>query len=536
MSTDWLSEVPTTGSKHLPPDSRYMKALSSQGYSFEAAVADLVDNSIDANAKNVIICFLRDSDRLVSLLVVDDGSGMSAQELDVAMTVGGRRDYGVGALGMFGTGLKSASLSHAASVTVTSKTVDSQMAGRRWTMRQAVEAFRCDIVEPRYAEALMNRFAPPSSAQQGTIVRWDEVKNFPQHGGAAQIDKYLHRTINQLGMHLGLHLHRFLAREGFDIRITVEDASTGDRYIDFRVKPMDPFAYLTSGHPDYPLRFIVDVPSIGPVPMTAHIWSPRSSLAEYRAIGSVMERQGFYFYRHDRLVQAGGWNGYRQPEQHLALARIAVDLPEDSGEVFRLAVKKDGVETDPEFTSALESNCTGGKRTFVRFLEEAEAAYRDARKRTELKRRPVIGPGKGFVPEVKEAIEEELPLLPGEKPITIRWRHLDDGDFFDIDRDDRSIILNREYREVLLGDRRGGLNDTPLLKSLMYLLLHQVFEKEYSGSREKDNLQMWKTVLRSAAEAEIDHAPDDRLQTWHRSLSPAVVSPTDARAVDRADG
>lgn len=50
MTTDWLYEVPTAGSKHLPPDSRYMEALSSQGYHFEVAVTDLVDNSIDAGA------------------------------------------------------------------------------------------------------------------------------------------------------------------------------------------------------------------------------------------------------------------------------------------------------------------------------------------------------------------------------------------------------------------------------------------------------------------------------------------------------
>lgn len=64
--TDWQFDVPTTGSKHLPPDSRYVEALSSQGYGFEVAVADLVDNSIDAGAEDVVIHFLRDGDQLVS--------------------------------------------------------------------------------------------------------------------------------------------------------------------------------------------------------------------------------------------------------------------------------------------------------------------------------------------------------------------------------------------------------------------------------------------------------------------------------------
>lgn len=43
----------------------------------------------------------------------------------------------------------------------------------------------------------------------------------------------------------------------------------------------------------------------------------------------------------------------------------------------------------------------------------------------------------------------------------------------------------------------------------MYVLLHQVFEKEYSGSREKDNLQLWQSILVSAARAELDRVADD---------------------------
>ncbi|WP_461715708.1 ATP-binding protein, partial [Streptomyces sp. DSM 41036] len=67
-STDWQYEVPTTGSKRLPPAARYVESLTHQGYGFEAAVADLVDNSIDAGARNVVISFLRDDQRLVGLL------------------------------------------------------------------------------------------------------------------------------------------------------------------------------------------------------------------------------------------------------------------------------------------------------------------------------------------------------------------------------------------------------------------------------------------------------------------------------------
>ncbi|MFI6465408.1 ATP-binding protein [Streptomyces sp. NPDC050538] len=508
MTTDWQFDVPVAGSRHLPPDARYMEALSSQGYGFDVAIADLVDNSIDAGAKDVVIHFLRDGDQLVSLLVVDDGKGMSDEDLDIAMTVGGRRDYSDGALGMFGTGLKSASLSHASAVTLISTTKRTRAAGRRWLMERAVAGFRCDIVAPEYAQNLIDRYADRPIMWQGTVVRWDGVKDFPKYGGGGQTDRYLQRTINKLGLHLGLYLHRFLAKDDFNITIAVEDVRTGTVYLDFGVEPLDPFGYPVSGNHEYPRQFTATVPSVGDVVLDAHIWTPKSNIDEYKAIGSVIDRQGFYFYRNNRLVQAGGWNNFRQPEQHLSLARTAVNLPEKSGDAFRLTVKKSGVETSPEFTSALEKATDANGNTFLQYLNDADICYRDARKRSNTARKAVVPPGKGISPSVRETLTDEIPMIPNTDPISIRWQKLNNEHFFEIDREESTIVLNQHYRSAVLGGRRGGLNDAPILKSLMYILLHQVFEKEYSGSREKDNLQLWQTILVSAARAEINGVAD----------------------------
>ncbi|WP_127360895.1 ATP-binding protein [Actinacidiphila soli] len=506
--TDWQFVVPTNGSKVLPPDARSWEALSSQGYDFEVAVADLVDNSIDAGAKDVVIHFLRDGEQLVSLLVVDDGYGMDEDDLDVAMTVGGRQKYTARALGMFGTGLKSASLSQADSVTVISKTRRTRAAGRRWVMAHAKSDHRCDIVDAEYAQNLLDRYYDRPITWQGTVVRWDGVKDFPKHGGGGQTDRYLHRIIVKLGLHLGLYLHRFLAREDFNITIAVEDVRTGTVYLDFGVQPVDPFGYPVSGDPTFPRRFVAPVAGVGDVVLDAHIWTPKSNLDEYKALGSVIDRQGFYFYRNDRLVQAGGWNKYRQAEQHLSLARIAVDLPSEVGDAFRLTVKKSGVETSPAFASALENAVDDQGRPFADFLIAAQNTYREARKRTGLTRDPVIGPGEGVAPEVRQTIEEELPVLEYEERIAIRWQRLDHALFFDVDRDTRTIWLNQYYRPAVVAGRHGGLNDAPLVKSLLYLMLRQVFEKSYSGPREKDTLQLWQSVLVAAARSGLDGAAD----------------------------
>ncbi|MCZ0207162.1 ATP-binding protein [Streptomyces sp. UMAF16] len=508
MVSEWQFEVPTAGSKRLPPDGRYMEALSSQGYGFEAAIADLVDNSIDAGAANVVIHFLRDGDQLVSLVIVDDGKGMNEDELDVAMTVGGRRGYAKGSLGMFGTGLKSASLSHAESVTVVSRTKRTRPAGRRWLMEHAKKSFECDIIDPDFAQDFVDFYQGRPIGFQGTIVRWDGVKDFPKHGGGGQTDRYLHRTVNKLALHLGLYLHRFLARDDFHITISVQDVRTGIEYANYGVESLDPFGYPVSGSADYPSTFVAETASLGPIDLRAHIWPPRSTLDEYKAFGAVVEREGFYFYRNDRLVQAGGWNNYRQPEQHLALARVAVDLPDDpEGEVFRLTVKKEGVQASPEFTAALDSAKDDQGRTFGEYLADAERVYREARKRAGVARREAVPPGRGMDPQVRQVIEEELPLLPDE-PLQFRWQKLPNDRFFEIDQEARVLLLNQHYRAALLGGRNGTLNDAPMVKALMYLLMQDAFQRERLGSRLKDNIDLWQSVLVAAARTELDRVAD----------------------------
>jgi hypothetical protein len=509
MVSEWRFDVPTMGSKRLPPDGRYMEALTSQGYGFEAAIADLVDNSIDAGAQNVLIHFLRDGEQLVSLVVVDDGKGMDEDQLDVAMTVGGRRGYDEKALGMFGTGLKSASLSHADSVTVVSRTKRTRPVGRRWLMERAKQGFECDIIDPDYAQDFVDYYQGCPIVFQGTIVRWDGVKDFPKHGGGGQTDRYLHRTVNKLGLHLGLHLHRFLARDDFHITISVQDVRTGVEYANYGVESLDPFAYPVSGDPAYPRTFTARLPAVGKAQLVAHIWPPRSSLDEYKAFGSVVEREGFYFYRNDRLVQAGGWNNFRQPEQHLALARVAVDLPDDpDGTVFRLTVKKDGVQASPEFAGSVEAAEDDQGRTFARYLTDAERVYREARKQAGVTRKAAVPPGRGIDPHVRQVIEEELPLLPGEEPLQFRWQKLSNDKFFEIDQEAHLLLLNQHYRAALLGGRSGSLNDAPMVKSLLYLLMQDAFQRERMGSRLKDNMELWQAVLVAAARAELDRVAD----------------------------
>ncbi|MFI9800753.1 ATP-binding protein [Streptomyces sp. NPDC052302] len=499
----WQYNVPTTDSTHLPPDAGYGRALTNQGYGFEVAVADLIDNSIDAGATKVVVHFLRDAKQILTLLIIDNGRGMDEAGLIDAMTVGRRRAYGENALGMYGTGLKAASLSHASALTVVSRTKRTRAVGRRVTAQGIEDGFRCDTVDPRYAQDLVDRY-DGIIEWHGTVVRWDQVRAF-ETVAPGQSDQFLSKAIARLETHLGLYLHRFLQR-GLQLDIAVWDVSAnaeglGEEVDHIAVEALDPFGYKVPGRKGYPRKFTAPVEGLGEIRLTAHIWPPKSKQAGFRQIGALGDRQGFYFYRNDRLVQAGGWNGLRNPEGHLALARIAVDLPSHENSVLSLDVKKEKVTVTPAFTLGVDSAVDPSGNTFQEYLSDAEAAYRDGAKRTEIVRKPVTLPGKGLDPKVKRVIKEELPEKPGEEPIAFVWASLPSDRFFDLDREKHTVLLNKAFREDMNDGRRGGVNDAPVTKALLYLLLEDCFGLGRWERSRQDRVDYWNTILLASAEA-----------------------------------
>ena len=64
-----------------PSAALLIESIRDIGYSLETAIADLVDNSISAGAKNIKILLINDSDNQPFLSVEDDGEGMSEEEL-----------------------------------------------------------------------------------------------------------------------------------------------------------------------------------------------------------------------------------------------------------------------------------------------------------------------------------------------------------------------------------------------------------------------------------------------------------------------
>src|SRR5437763_12259507 len=108
------------GHELVPSARRLINSLRDLGYDFAQAVADLVDNSIEAGASrvNVDVEFEGDDSWV---RITDDGKGMAPEELREAMRYGAEREYRDDDLGKFGLGLKTASMSQCQCLSVASR-------------------------------------------------------------------------------------------------------------------------------------------------------------------------------------------------------------------------------------------------------------------------------------------------------------------------------------------------------------------------------------------------------------------------------
>jgi hypothetical protein len=90
-----------------PNIKNFIKSLRDVGYTFEIAVADVLDNSISAHATEVKIYAVPNPE--VFFCMIDNGEGMSELELTEAMRLASKNpddDRDKKDLGRFGLGLK----------------------------------------------------------------------------------------------------------------------------------------------------------------------------------------------------------------------------------------------------------------------------------------------------------------------------------------------------------------------------------------------------------------------------------------------
>lgn len=489
------------GTLRIPPDPGILKALG-LNHAFESAIADLVDNSIDADANNILVRFALQNGLVERVLVVDDGYGMNTEEIDAAMQLGRPKKDSSRKLGHFGMGLKSASFSQASTLTVLSRSEGSRAEGRRMAREGKGSGFECDVLaEDQVAVALAAEW-PTVRTDHGTIVRWDGLRGFPASTDPAVTATFVEKKQHELRHHLGLMFHRLLEKGRLSIAIDVFDVDLGESGLVFVVEPINPFAYIQTGVRGYPKTLWATFDG-KKVPLHCHIWPGGSDSQYFKLFGASVERyQGFYLYRNDRLLSAGGWGGVVGENKRLNLARASIDI-EDHLDAFAMSMEKTRVRMAADLVRAIEVAASDDGATFSAYISVAEETFKESNKRVQ-KRRPIVPPGAGLPPRVKRTIAREVDFIEGEDSIEIRWTRLPGDDFVEIDRSQRILWLNSRYRLAILKGAHGGMNDVPLIKTLLFLLYEDIFRGAAFGARDRDNATMWSNILTAAAQAELN--------------------------------
>jgi sensor histidine kinase regulating citrate/malate metabolism len=101
---------------------KFIQATRDSGYKgTSSAVAELIDNSLQAGATEIKVTLTNDGDdnHPITLKVIDNGSGMDMRTLRTALRFGGSTRFNDRCgLGRYGMGLPNSSLSQAQRVTV----------------------------------------------------------------------------------------------------------------------------------------------------------------------------------------------------------------------------------------------------------------------------------------------------------------------------------------------------------------------------------------------------------------------------------
>ena len=158
----------------LPIDSKAMEGLGKH-HTLSSAIADLIDNSISADANAVLVRFLQSHGTVVGVQIVDNGKGMTPQGLRDGMTVGRRRDYRPDELGHFGMGLKASSLSQANVLSVWTRASNNDPTGMRMTKDSMMNGAQCDILSGSSALAHLYASDYGFDLTTGTVVQWSDV-------------------------------------------------------------------------------------------------------------------------------------------------------------------------------------------------------------------------------------------------------------------------------------------------------------------------------------------------------------------------
>ena len=340
-----------------------MESTRAIGYSIETAIADIIDNSLAANAAQIDIDFFPIGEAYISIL--DDGDGMSEEELVAAMQYGSRSPLDIreeSDLGRYGLGMKTASLSQCRILTVISKR-NGVTAGAQWNLNhiKQAESWSLIVMDDSEIKEFPN-WEKLNGYPNGTLVVWQDLDKFGI--GENDIAAAFTRKMDLIREHISLVFHRYLSGEpGLK--------KTDIRMNGLSIVPKDPFLIKKSTQLMDEETIIVrgEKVKVKPyiLPHTSKL--TKQELSTLGGKDGLRKQQGFYVYRNKRLLVWGTWFRLMRQGDLSKLARVQVDIPNSLDDLWTLDIKKSTASPPEEVRKNLsviiEKISEGSKRTWT---------------------------------------------------------------------------------------------------------------------------------------------------------------------------
>lgn len=318
-------------SEETPPKAGAMiNTFRAFGYNLQTAIADIVDNSISAKAKNIWINYeWKGKDSWITIR--DDGEGMDKDVLVNAMTPGSKdpaEERNENDLGRFGLGLKTSSFSQCKVLTVASKCADYNVIKRCWNLDYVNDTGRWNLLNFISDDIHLKDLESQTS---GTLVLWEQVDRLvgnahPENEVARKVFLEEFALVEE---HLSLVFHRYLEKRKFKLWVNKN-----------QIKPWDPFLKEENGGQLIGFeKFENDK-----VQIKCYVLPHISKISEENIIKVKTEGwyklQGFYIYRNERLLLYGDWLGLFTKNEHYKNARILIDIPNKLDHEWKIDIKK----------------------------------------------------------------------------------------------------------------------------------------------------------------------------------------------------
>lgn len=396
------------------------------GYAFEVAVADILDNSVSAGAKKIAITALQKPNLIFAVL--DDGCGMDAQELQAAMRLGSKDPNAArerSDLGRFGLGLKTASFSQCEWLTMLSKKAG-KLSAYRWDLEHLGKCGRWEMFDLSGEAAAeygdFELFQKLQERQNGTLLIWQKIDKVKPE----EFSEVLARTKN----HLRLVFHQFL--EGRDLqdeavrKVSIE--VNGDC-----LEPLNPFNTANTATQKRPKR----VCSVGEARLvtTAFVLPHKDKCTpeewERHALArGYLRESGFYLYRAHRLLAWGEWFGAVKQDAAAQLVRIGVEVGNDQDELWNIDIKKSRANPTANIVKCLKEVASEAVKRGAKVYQkrtkstsEFQSAWQQVDKEGKTwfvlnKDYPVLTTLKGWLDEEQNRLLEEfLRIIEADLPI-----------------------------------------------------------------------------------------------------------------------